>query len=191
MDAANIDLKGFTEGFYKNLCTGKLAPVLETLEYLKHETNVWFEITTLLIPGENDLTAEIEAESGWVMDRLGPDVPLHFTAFHPDWKMRDVPPTPPETLKRARKIAMNAGIHYVYTGNVHDPAGQATYCYACGAVLIGRDWYDMTAWNLSAGGRCGNCGARCYGVFESQAGRWGRRRKPLTICGSEQEPVAP
>ena len=120
------------------------------------------------------------------MDHLGPDVPLHFTAFHPDWKMRDVPPTPPETLKRARKIAMNAGVHYVYTGNVHDPAGQATYCYACGAVLIGRDWYDMTAWNLSAGGRCGNCGALCHGVFESQAGRWGRRRKPLTILWTEQ-----
>ena len=191
MDAANIDLKGFTEGFYKKLCSGKLAAVLETLEYLKHETNVWFEITTLLIPGENDSAVEIEAQSAWVMDHLGPDVPLHFTAFHPDWKMRDVPPTPPETLKRARKIAMNAGIHYVYTGNVHDPAGQATYCYACGAVLIGRDWYDMTAWNLSAGGRCGNCGARCQGVFESQAGRWGRRRKPLVICGSEQEPEAP
>ena len=191
MDAANIDLKGFSEGFYKKLCSGKLNAVLETLEYLKHETNVWFEITTLLIPGENDSVGEIEAQSAWVMDRLGPDVPLHFTAFHPDWKMRDVPPTPPETLKRARRIAMTAGIHYVYTGNVHDPAGQATYCYACGAVLIGRDWYDMTAWNLSADGRCGTCGARCHGVFEPQAGRWGRRRKALTIRRSEQEPVAP
>ncbi|MGA7534632.1 MAG: AmmeMemoRadiSam system radical SAM enzyme, partial [Pseudolabrys sp.] len=190
MDAANIDLKGFTEGFYKKLCSGKLTAVLETLEYLKHETSVWFEITTLLIPGENDSAVEIEAQSSWVMDHLGPDVPLHFTAFHPDWKMRDVPPTPPETLKRARKVAMNAGIHYVYTGNVHDPAGQTTYCYACGAVLIGRDWYDMTAWNLSADGRCGHCGARCHGVFEPQAGRWGRRRKLLTIRESEQEPVA-
>ena len=190
MDAANIDLKGFTEGFYKKLCSGKLTAVLETLEYLKRETSVWFEITTLLIPGENDSAVEIEAQSSWVMDHLGPDVPLHFTAFHPDWKMRDVPPTPPETLKRARKVAMNAGIHYVYTGNVHDPAGQTTYCYACGAVLIGRDWYDMTAWNLSADGRCGHCGARCHGVFEPQAGRWGRRRKPLTIRASEQEPVA-
>ena len=190
MDAANIDLKGFTDGFYKKLCSGKLTAVLETLEYLNHETNVWFEITTLLIPGENDSAVEIEALSAWVMDHLGPDVPLHFTAFHPDWKMRDVPPTPPETLKRARKVAMNAGIHYVYTGNVHDPAGQTTYCYACGAVLIGRDWYDMTAWNLSADGRCGHCGARCHGVFEPQAGRWGRRRKPLTIRESEQEPVA-
>jgi pyruvate formate lyase activating enzyme len=165
--------------------------VLETLEYLKHETNVWFEITTLLILGENDSAIEIEAQSAWVMDHLGPDVPLHFTAFHPDWKMRDVPPTPPGTLKRARKIAMNAGIHYVYTGNIHDPAGQAIYCFACGAVLIGRDWYDMTAWNLSADGRCVNCGARCHGVFESKVGRWGRRRKPLTIRGSEQELVSP
>src|SRR6516164_3546647 len=191
MDAANIDLKGFSEGFYKKLCSGKLNAVLETLEYLKHETNVWFEITTLLIPGENDSVGEIEAQSAWVMDRLGPDVPLHFTAFQPDWKMRDVPPTPPETLKRARKIAMTAGIHYVYTGNVHDPAGQATYCYACGAVLIGRDWYNMTAWNLSADGRCGNCSARCRGIFEAHAGRWGRRRKALTIRRSEQEPVAP
>jgi len=186
MDAANIDLKGFTEGFYKKLCSAKLTAVLETLEYLKHETNVWFEITTLLIPGENDSPVEIEAESAWIMNHLGPDVPLHFTAFHPDWKMRDVPPTPPETLKRARKIAMNAGIHYVYTGNIHDPAGQATYCYACGAVLIGRDWYEMTAWNLSADGRCGNCGAHCHGVFEPKAGRWGRRRKSLTIRGSER-----
>src|ERR671923_1454904 len=120
MDAANIDLKGFTEGFYKNLCSARLHPVLDTLEYLKHETEVWFEITTLLIPGENDSAAEIEALSRWVMDRLGPDVPLHFTAFHPDWKMMDRPPTPPATLHQARKIAIKNGLRYVYTGNVHD-----------------------------------------------------------------------
>jgi pyruvate formate lyase activating enzyme len=187
MDAANIDLKGFTEVFYKKLCSGKLAPVLETLEYLKHETKVWFEITTLLIPGENDSNAEIEAQSAWIMNHLGPDVPLHFTAFHPDWKLRDVPPTPPETLKRARQIAINAGIHYVYTGNVYDPAGQTTHCYVCDAVLIGRDWYDMTAWNLSADGRCRDCGARCHGVFETEAGRWGRSRKRLRLRASEPE----
>ena len=181
MDAANIDLKGFTEGFYKKLCSGKLASVLETLEYLKHETNVWFEITTLLIPGENDSPAEIEAESAWVVNHLGPDVPLHFTAFHPDWKLTDVPPTPPETLKRARQIALTAGLHYVYTGNVYDPAGQATHCYVCNAVLIGRNWYDLTAWNLSADGRCAQCGTRCHGVFENEAGRWGRRRMPLRL----------
>jgi pyruvate formate lyase activating enzyme len=124
MDAANIDLKGFTEGFYKKLCSGKLAPVLKTLEYLKRETNVWFEITTLLIPGENDSAAEIEAESAWVMDRLGPDVPLHFTAFHPEWKLVDAPPTPAQTLQMARQIAKNAGVRYAYTGNVHDPVGR-------------------------------------------------------------------
>ncbi len=181
MDAANIDLKAFTEGFYKGLCSARLAPVLETLEYLKHETEVWFEITTLLIPGENDSEAEVEALSRWVMERLGPDVPLHFTAFHPDWKMRDTPPTPPATLTRARRIARAAGLRHVFTGNVHDPAGQGTYCHACGALLIGRDWYDITAWNLPADGRCAGCGTRCPGVFEAAPGRWGRRRLPLAV----------
>jgi len=190
MDAANIDLKGFTEGFYKNLCSGKLAPVLETLEYLKHETNVWFEITTLLIPGENDSAAEIEAESAWLMDRLGPDVPLHFSAFHPDWKLMDALPTPVKTLRMARRIAMNAGIRYVYTGNVHDPAGQATHCHACGAVIIGRDQYDVTAWNLSADGRCAECDTRCHGVFEAIVGRWGHRRQPVMLRAFEPEPLA-
>ena len=190
MDAANIDLKGFTEGFYKNLCSGRLAPVLETLEYLKHKTNVWFEITTLLIPNENDSAVEIEAESAWVMDRLGPDVPLHFTAFHPDWKLMDALPTPPETLHRARRIAMNAGIRYVYTGNVHDPAGEATHCHACGAVLIGRDQYDVIAWNLSSDGSCAKCGTRCHGVFEAVAGRWSRRRQPVRLRAFEPEPLA-
>jgi pyruvate formate lyase activating enzyme len=191
MDAANIDLKGFTDDFYKNLCSGKLAPVLETLEYLKHETNVWFEITTLLIPGENDSAGEIEAESVWVMDHLGPDVPLHFTAFHPDWKLTDAPPTPPQTLRMARRIAMNAGVNYVYTGNVRDPAGQATHCHACGAVLIGRDWYDITAWQLSSDGRCVECGTHCRGVFEAVAGQWGPRRQPMRLQASEPEPIVP
>jgi len=190
MDAANIDLKGFTEGFYKNLCSGKLAPVLETLEYLKHETNVWFEITTLLIPGENDSAVEIEAESAWMMDRLGPDVPLHFTAFHPDWKLRDALPTTPATLRMARRIAMKTGIRYVYTGNVHDPVGQATYCHACHAVLIGRDRYDVTVRNLSSDGRCGKCGTRCHGVFEPVAGRWGRHLQPVRLRASEPEALA-
>jgi pyruvate formate lyase activating enzyme len=181
MDAANIDLKGFSEEFYKNLCSGKLAAVLETLEYLKQETDVWFEITTLLIPGENDSAAEIEAECAWVMDRLGADVPLHFTAFHPDWKMMDRPPTPPQTLRMAQQIAKKAGLRYVYTGNVHDPAGQSTRCHGCGAVLIGRDWYDITAWNLSADGRCPACGTRFHGVFEAKAGGWGPRRQPVRL----------
>ena len=190
MDAANIDLKGFTDGFYKNLCAGKLAPVLETLEYLKHETNVWFEITTLLIPGENDSAAEIEAESAWLMDRLGSDVPLHFSAFHPDWKLMDALPTPVKTLRMARRIAMNAGIRYVYTGNVHDPVGQATHCHGCGAVLIGRNQYDVTAWNLSVDGGCAECDTRCHGVFEAMAGRWGHRRQPVRLRAFEPEPLA-
>jgi pyruvate formate lyase activating enzyme len=182
MDAANIDLKGFTEGFYKNLCSARLAPVLETLEYLQHETDVWFEITTLLIPGENDAPAEIEALSRWVLDRLGPDVPLHFTAFHPDWKMMDTPGTPPATLHAARRIARAVGLRHVFTGNIHDPAGQTTYCHACDTVLVGRDWYDITAFNLTADGRCGACGTPCAGVFEPAPGRWGRRRQAVEVA---------
>jgi pyruvate formate lyase activating enzyme len=191
MDAANIDLKGFTEDFYRHLCSSKLAPVLETLEYIKRETNVWLEITTLLIPGKNDSAGEIEAESAWVMDHLGPNVPLHFTGFHPDWKLMDVRPTPPDTLRMARRIATSAGIRYVYTGNVHDPGGQATYCHACGTVLIGRDQYDVTAWNLSAECRCIKCGAACPGVLEPVAGRWGRRRHPVRLPASESEHLPP
>ncbi len=172
MDAANIDLKGFTEGFYKNLCSARLSPVLETLEYL-HETDVWFEITTLLIPDENDSPAEIEALSRWVMQHLGPDVPLHFTAFHPDWKMLNKPPTPPATVRMARNIAREIGLNYVFTGNIHDPEGQSTYCHVCSEMLIGRDWYDLTAWNLDAGGSCGQgagsrARARCLTVIMPQ-----------------------
>jgi pyruvate formate lyase activating enzyme len=181
MDAANIDLKGFSDRFYKNLCSGKLAVVLETLEYLKCETNVWFEITTLLIPGENDSQAEIEAESDWLISHLGPDVPLHFTAFHPDWKMTDRPPTPPATLWMARELARSVGLRYVYTGNIHDPNGQSTLCHGCGALLIGRDWYDITGWHLSADGRCAVCGTPCHGVFEATAGRWGARRQAIKL----------
>jgi pyruvate formate lyase activating enzyme len=182
MDAANIDLKGFTENFYKSLCSGKLAPVLETLVYLKHGTKVWFEITTLLIPGENDSPAEIDALCRWVMEHLGADVPLHFTAFHPDWKMRETPPTPPATLRMARRIGKEHGLRYVYTGNIHDPAGQSTYFHACDAALVERDWYDLTGWNLTADGRCGSCGAACAGVFEPVPGRWGRRRAAVRVA---------
>jgi pyruvate formate lyase activating enzyme len=174
MDAANVDLKAFTEDFYRKLCTGRLADVLETLEYLRHQTQVWLEITTLLIPGHNDGAAEVAALSEWVVDRLGPDVPLHFTAFHPDYKMLDVPRTPSATLTRARDIARAAGLSYVYTGNVHDEAGQSTYCAGCGACVIGRDWYRITAWNLDAG-RCAACGAAVAGVFEPRPGAWGPR----------------
>ena len=181
MDAANIDLKGFTEHFYKSLCSAQLGPVLDTLAYLKQETNVWFEITTLLIPGENDSADEIEALSCWVMERLGPDVPLHFTAFHPDWKMLDKPATPASTLCLARHIARDAGLRYVFTGNSHDEEGQSTYCHSCKARLIGRDWYDLTFWNLTVDGRCDACGTRCAGVFEGPPGTWGRRRHPVRV----------
>ena len=190
MDAANIDLKAFTEAFYKGLCTARLAPVLDTLEYLKHETGVWFEITTLLIPGENDDPVEIEALSRWVMERLGPDVPLHFTAFHPDWKMLDKPPTPPATLRMARRIARDVGLRYVFTGNTHDPPGQATYCHGCGGTLVGRDWYDLTAWNLTDDGHCRACGTRCAGVFDGAPGRWGRRRLPISVPPVAETSVA-
>jgi pyruvate formate lyase activating enzyme len=181
MDAANVDLKAFTERFYDRICSGHLQPVLDTLVYLKRETNVWFEITTLLIPGENDSDPEIEAETQWIMEQLGPDVPLHFTAFHPDWKMTDKPPTPPATLTRARRIAVKNGLRYVYTGNVHDEAGGSTYCHACGEVLIGRDWYELTDWRLDERGRCEACGTPCAGVFEGPPGLWGRRRMPVSL----------
>jgi pyruvate formate lyase activating enzyme len=181
IDAANIDLKGFTEGFYKKLCTGSLGAVLDTLAYLKHGTSVWLEITTLLIPDENDSPAELEALSAWVFEHLGPDVPLHFTGFHPDWKMLDRPPTPAATLVAAQTIARTVGLRHVYTGNIHDEAGQSTYCHGCGVRLIGRDWYDITSWNLTANGHCNNCGTACAGVFEGFPGTWGRRRRPLMI----------
>ena len=181
MDAANIDLKGFTERFYRNLCSAQLGAVLDTLEYLKRETSVWFEITTLLITGENDSPAEVGALSAWVMEHLGPDVPLHFTAFHPDWKMLDKPPTPPATLRTARAIGRAAGLHHVYVGNVHDPKGDSTYCHACDALLIGRDWYDLTAWNLTYDGCCADCGTPCPGVFDGPPGAWGRRRRAVSM----------
>jgi pyruvate formate lyase activating enzyme len=179
IDAANVDLKGFTEGFYRNLCGGRLADVLDTLVWLRHETKVWVEITTLLIPGENDSDAELDALSRWVAAELGADVPLHFTAFHPDWKMREHGPTPPATLTRARAIAMGHGLRYVYTGNVHDLAGGSTYCHGCGTVLIGRDWYELNAWGLDAAGCCVRCGTKPAGVFEPRPGTWGRKRQPV------------
>jgi pyruvate formate lyase activating enzyme len=181
MDAANIDLKGFTEGFYHKLCTGSLDAVLDTLLYVKRETDTWLEITTLLIPGENDSSREIGALSEWVVERLGPDVPLHFTAFHPDWKMRETPSTPAATLKRARDIARAAGLRHVYTGNIYDEAGQSSYCHACGERLIGRDGCTITSWGLDADGHCACCGEPCPGLFEPAPGRWGARRAPLII----------
>jgi len=152
MDAANVDLKAFTERFYYKLTGAHLQPVLDTLCYLKHETDVWFEITTLLIPDENDSDAEIEEESQWIMEHLGPDVPLHFTAFHPDWKMMDKSHTPPSTLTRAREIALRNGLRYVYTGNVHDRRGGTTRC------------------------------TPCSGTFDGPPGEWGAKRLPVRLA---------
>jgi pyruvate formate lyase activating enzyme len=182
MDAANVDLKGFREEFYHQLTGGHLQPVLETLLYLKHETSVWVELTTLLIPGWNDGDEEIEAMTRWVVKELGPEVPMHFTAFHPDYKMLDVPPTPQATLTRAREIALRNGVRYAYTGNVHDKAGESTYCHGCGQRLIGRDWYLLSDWNLDAKGNCNRCGTRCAGVFEGQPGEWGAKRQPVRLA---------
>jgi pyruvate formate lyase activating enzyme len=183
MDAANIDLKAFTEDFYKRLCGGELQPVLDTLEYLAQETDVWIELTTLLIPGENDSEAEINEMTRWVVEELGPDVPMHFTAFHPDFKMKDLPPTPPETLSRARRVALDNGVRYAYTGNVVDPEGGSTYCHGCGELLIGRDWYRLSTWNLDDDGKCLKCGTQCAGRFSGPPGTWGARRLPVQIGG--------
>ena len=182
MDAANVDLKAFTERFYWKITGGHLQPVLDTLVYLKRETDVWFELTTLLIPGENDSDAELDAMTRWVVENLGPEVPMHFTAFHPDWKMLDTPPTPLSTLTRAREIAMRNGVRYAYTGNVHDKAGDSTYCHQCGQLLIGRDWYVLSDWNLSGDGRCNACGTPLSGIFESKPGTWGARRLPVHLA---------
>jgi pyruvate formate lyase activating enzyme len=181
MDAANVDLKGFSQEFYQQLCAGDLQPVLDTLLYLKHETDVWFEITNLIIPGANDSDEELEAMTRWVSEALGPDVPMHFSAFHPDYKMLDRPRTPGSSLTRARRIALKNGLHHAYTGNVHDQEGDSTYCHACGKLLIGRDWYVLTAWNLDEDGRCRFCQAPCEGVFDPQPGTWGARRQPVRL----------
>jgi len=181
MDAANVDLKAFTDDFYHKLSGGHLQPVLDTLKYLKHETDVWIELTTLLIPGHNDSDMELNEMTQWVATELGPDVPMHFTAFHPDYKMLDIPPTPSSTLTRAREIAINNGIRYAYTGNVHDKSGESTYCHSCGEMLIGRDWYVLSEWNLDAQGNCKKCGTRCAGVFEEGPGDWGAKRIPVRL----------
>jgi pyruvate formate lyase activating enzyme len=181
IDAANVDLKGFTEDFYHHTCGGHLEPVLDTLEYLRHETSVWFELTTLLIPGLNDSDGEISAMTEWVVSHLGPDVPMHFTAFHPDFRMLDRPPTPPATLTRARRIALDNGVRYAYTGNVDDPSGGSTYCPGCGARVIERDWYEVGAYDLTDDGRCRACGTKVAGVFRGPPGGWGRRRVPVRM----------
>ena len=182
LDAANVDLKGFSDAFYRRVCGGRLQDVLDTLVYVKRETGVWLEITTLLIPGENDSDEELKRASEWVVRELGPDVPWHFSAFHPDYRMLDRPPTPRATLQRARRIARAQGVRHVYTGNVRDPEGQSSWCHACGALLIERDGYALGAWRLDADGACRDCGARCPGVFEAEPGDWGPRRLPVRLA---------
>jgi len=182
MDAANVDLKGFTDDFYFRLCGARLQPVLDTLVYLRHETEVWFEITTLLIPGKNDSDTEIDAECRWIERELGTGVPLHFTAFHPDYKMMDTPPTPPATLTRARAIALANGLQYVYTGNVlHDLEGGTTFCHGCGAPLIVRDWHEILAYDVTASGCCRHCGTAIPGRYAAFTGPFGRRRIAVRV----------
>ena len=183
VDAANVDLKAFSERFYAQTCSGHLQSVLDTLMYLRRETDVWFEITNLLIPGLNDSDEELDRMTRWVVAELGPDVPMHFTAFHPDYKMLDRPPTPPQTLTRARAIAQRNGVRFAYTGNVHDREGGSTYCAGCGALVIERDWYTLGRYALDTQGRCRACGERLPGVFAGQPGRWGARRLPVRLAG--------
>jgi len=181
IDAANVDLKAFTDDFYVKLCGAHLQPVLDTLLYLKHETDVWVEITTLLIPGRNDSVAEITALCRWVAKELGPDVPVHFTAFHPDYKMDDLPPTPAESLGRARDIGMREGLHYVYTGNIVDPEGGTTFCPSCKTALVVRDWHRIESYRLTGDGRCPECGTGIAGHFGKYTGQFGRRRIPVAL----------
>ena len=182
MDAANVDLKAFTDEFYRKTCGARLEPVLDTLRYLVHETAVWTEITTLLIPGKNDSDEEIRAESRWIARELGAGVPLHFSAFHPDYKMTDIPRTPAATLTRAREIARSEGLEYVYTGNVHDRNGSSTWCPSCGELLIERDWYEIGTYALTADGRCPKCAHVVPGRFRKFGGAWGRKRIPVRIA---------
>ena len=185
MDAANVDLKGFTQAFYQELCAGDLQPVLDTLVHIRHETSCWLEVTTLLIPGANDSDAEITALSQWMQRELGPDVPLHFTAFHPDFKLTDRPATPPETVMRARRIAIDQGLRYVYTGNIHDAAGGTTHCPRCATAVVVRDWHHINAYRLQSGAQCPKCDFPISGRFERHdAGftQFGRQRIPVSFA---------
>ena len=181
IDAANVDLKAFSEQFYSKLCFAHLEPVLDTLRWLRRETAVWVEITTLLIPGQNDSDDEIQQLCDWVAENMGPQTPLHFTAFHPDFKMIDTPRTPPAALARARNRAIAAGLHHVYTGNVYDAAGQSSYCASCGELVIERDWYRLGQWRLDENGRCLRCNKPLAGQYDPNPGNWGARRLPIRL----------
>lgn len=180
MDAINIDLKGFTEEYYRKVCGGHLRNILESIEWAVNECPAWIELTTLIVPGHNDSAAELDRMTTWVVEHCGTDVPLHFSAFHPDWKMLDTPATPPSTLTGARAIAMGNGLRYVYTGNVHDPDGDTTFCPGCGAKVIVRDWYEILDYALDHG-VCAQCRTPIAGVFAEDAGTWGRRRQPVRL----------
>ena len=180
MDAANVDLKAFSELFYEKTTLSNLQPVLDTLHWLKHESDVWFEITNLMIPHHNDSEEEIKRMVDWLLINVGDQVPLHFTAFHPDFRMNDIEPTPPATLIRAREQALAAGLKYVYTGNVNDKVRQSTYCPGCRKLLIERDWYELGEYRIK-NGCCGSCHTPIAGVFENSKGNWGRKRLPLVL----------
>jgi pyruvate formate lyase activating enzyme len=180
IDAANVDLKAFTDEFYWKQAAAHLEPVKATLRYLVHETRVWTEITTLLIPGLNDSDAELHELTAWVAAELCPEIPLHFSAFHPDYKMRDIPATPLATLQRARAIALGEGLRYVYTGNVHDAEGDTTRCPACRTPVIVRDWYQILETHLDRDA-CAACGAAIAGRFGAAIGNFGRRRMRVVV----------
>ncbi len=181
MDAANVDLKSFNTEFYKKVTLATLQPVLDTLLYLKEHTSIWFEITNLVIPNENDSDEEFHAMTEWIKKYLGSDIPIHFTAFHPDFKMLDHPRTPVETLRRARAIALKKGLRYVYTGNIHDRQGDSTYCHQCGKMLIERDWYQLGEYHLKNKNQCAFCGTVCPGLFDEKPGNWGPKRQPVSM----------
>ncbi|RMH05209.1 MAG: AmmeMemoRadiSam system radical SAM enzyme [Planctomycetota bacterium] len=184
-DAVNVDLKAFQDRFYRRQALsgrGGLAEVLDSLRWLRRRGGCWLELTTLLIPGLNDTTTEIAALVDWVAGELGPETPLHFTAFHPDWKLRDRPPTPAAILRRARALARERGLRHVYTGNIHDPEGQSTFCAGCGCVLIEREGFRLLSWRLGPDGACPDCGKKLAGRFASRPGTWGGRRLPVDLA---------
>ena len=181
MDGANVDLKAFSEGFYRKLCGAHLEPVLQTLQYLRQQTDVWLEVTTLLIPGQNDSEEEIARMCDWYLQNLGPEVPLHLSAFHPDYELTALPATPARTLARARRQALDAGLEHVYSGNVRDADGQSTLCAGCGKLVIERDWYSLGRYLLDQKGACQACGRPLAGRFDAGKGDWNARRQRLKI----------
>jgi len=177
IDAVNVDLKAFTDDFYRKLTFSNLQPVLETIAWLVHQTDVWVELTNLIIPDHNDAAGEIAEMSDWILEALGDAVPIHFTAFHPDFKLTDKPRTPPETLMRARQQALDRGLKYVYVGNIFDDDGQATFCGGCGARVIDRDWHAVTLYRLDEAGCCPDCGFSLPGQFQRAPGLSAGRRR--------------